>query len=220
MNTKVPFREDIARAILEGNSDETRSLAGLSLEAGLAPTEAVEPFIKAIRRAGDLFEEGEFFLPQLLLAAQAMQAALDVLFPESASDEAGGRNTKGKVLAGTVQGDIHEIGKNLVCALLSANGFEVVDLGADVALDRFVQETRQHNPDFLVLSALLTTTMVNQKNLIDLLVQQGLREDVKVMVGGAPVTAGWAREIGADGYAPDAARAVELALRLQEPGGE
>ena len=214
MNTKVPFREDIARAILEGNSDETRSLAGLSLEAGLAPTEAVEPFIKAIRRAGDLFEEGEFFLPQLLLAAQAMQAALDVLFPESASDEAGGRNSKGKVLAGTVQGDIHEIGKTLVATMLAANGFQVKDVGVDVAAEDFVTAVQETGANLVGLSALLTTTMLNQRKVIEALQEAGIRDQVKIMVGGAPVTQQWAREIGADGYAEDAVGSVAVAKQL------
>ncbi len=204
--------EEIARSILEGDARKAARLAEASLQKGRAPTEALDPFVRAIRHAGDLFDQGEFFLPQLLLSAQAMQAAMEVLFPPDQQRAAGG--FRGRVIAGTIQGDIHEIGKNLVCALLSANGFEVVDLGADVALDRFIAETKAQKPDFLVLSALLTTTMINQKKLIDLLIEQNLRHQVKVLVGGAPVTDSWAREIGADGYAPDAARAVETAIRL------
>jgi corrinoid protein of di/trimethylamine methyltransferase len=210
----TPTNDEIKQSILGGDADKAKTLAEASLATGMAPLEALEPFVSAIRHAGDLFDQGEFFLPQLLLAAQAMQAAMNVLFPE----DGGERNTlsKGKVVAGTIQGDIHEIGKNLVCALLSANGFDVIDLGADVHLDRFVAETQAQKPDFLVLSALLTTTMINQKKLIDLLTERGLREQVKVLVGGAPVTAAWAEEIGADGYAPDAARAVDVAVGLAE----
>lgn len=208
----IPTNDEINRSILNGDAEKAEALAQNSLGTGMEPLKALEPFVGAIRQAGDLFDQGEFFLPQLLLAAQAMQAAMNVLFPE----KSGGRNTftRGKVVAGTIQGDIHEIGKNLVCALLSANGFDVIDLGADVHLDRFLEETRAQKPDFLVLSALLTTTMINQKKLIDQLSEKGLRDQVKVLVGGAPVTAAWAEKIGADGYAPDAARAVDVAVNL------
>ena len=210
--TDKPSTETITQSILDGNTEVARTLAESCLQAGLEPLDALAPFVSSIRQAGNLFDQGEFFLPQLLLSAQAMQAAMSVLFPDKGEGSA--RISRGKVIAGTIQGDIHEIGKNLVCALLSANGFDVIDLGANVAMDRFVEETRNQRPDFLVLSALLTTTMVNQKNLIDMLKENGLRQDVKVLVGGAPVTKGWAKEIGADGWAPDAARAVDLAIGL------
>ena len=212
MKKTIPNSNKIRSAILEGNAATAEQLARASLDSGLDRLHALEPFIAAIRRAGDLFEEGEFFLPQLLMASSAMKAALGVIFPESSGEMAGMQ--RGTVVAGTVQGDIHEIGKNLVCALLAANGFHVVDLGGDVHLDRFVQQTQELKPDLLALSALLTTTMVNQKSLIDRLKEAGLRDRVKVMVGGAPVTKEWAKSIGADGYAPDAARAVDEALRL------
>lgn len=220
VNIVGPSPEDIARCILNGNAEGAQSLARASLQAGLEPVEAIEPFVQAIRRAGDLFAEGEFFLPQLLLAAGAMQAALGIFFPESGDDPDHHSLSRGTVVAGTVQGDIHEIGKNLVCALLSAHGFRVIDLGADVPHEKFLEATRQQKPDFLVLSALLTTTMIQQRNLIVRLVEQGLRDSVKVLVGGAPVTAQWARDIGADGYAPDAARAVKLAFHLLEESGD
>jgi corrinoid protein of di/trimethylamine methyltransferase len=208
----VPNPHKIRSAILEGDAATAEQLARASLDSGLDRLQALEPFIAAIRQAGDLFEEGEFFLPQLLMASNAMKAALGVIFPESGGEASG--LSRGTVIAGTVQGDIHEIGKNLVCALLAANSFHVVDLGGDVHLDRFVQQTQELKPDILAMSALLTTTMVNQKNLIDRLKEAGLRDRVKVMVGGAPVTKEWAKSIGADGYAPDAARAVDEALRL------
>jgi corrinoid protein of di/trimethylamine methyltransferase len=216
LNTNNLPQEDIKACILAGDAHKTRSLAEDALKAGHEPTEALQPFIEGIRHAGDLFDQGEFFLPQLLLAAQAMQAAMDVFFPEKSGADADKRISRGKIVAGTIQGDIHEIGKNLVCALMSAHGFDVVDLGADVSLERIVEETRQQKPDFLALSALLTTTMINQKHLIDRLTQEGIRDGVKILVGGAPVTSAWADEIGADGYAPDASRAVELAIRLIE----
>jgi len=209
----TPSAEIIARSILEGDAAQAAALARASLDSGLEPLQALTPFVAAIRHAGDLFEEGEFFLPQLLLASDAMKAALAVFFPDSGTEMAS-QFSRGTVIAGTVQGDIHEIGKNLVCALLSAHGFRVVDLGGDVHLDKFLEQARQIKPDLLALSALLTTTMIQQKNLIEKLKAAGMREHVKVMVGGAPVTADWAKSIGADGYAPDAARAVDEALRL------
>ncbi|MFH1733282.1 MAG: corrinoid protein [bacterium] len=210
----TPNPEEIKQAILDGNAELAASFATSSLQSGLEPLQALTPFIEAIRHAGYLFDQGEFFLPQLLMSAKAMQAAMDLLFPDKAAASA--HLSRGKVVAGTIQGDIHEIGKNLVCALLSANGFEVIDLGANVSLDRFIAATVDQKPDFLVLSALLTTTMVNQKKLIDMLTEQDLRKNVRVLVGGAPVTSDWAAEIGADGYAPDAARAVDLAVSLLE----
>jgi corrinoid protein of di/trimethylamine methyltransferase len=208
-----PNSDIVRQVILDGDAEQAAALAKQSLEAGLDPLQALEPFVAAIRHAGELFEEGDFFLPQLLLASNAMKAALGVLFPQS-GDEPDTRPTQGTVVAGTVQGDIHEIGKNLVCALLTAHGFRVVDLGGDVPLDKFVDQARQLNADLVALSALLTTTMIQQKNLIDKLESAGLRGKVKVMVGGAPVNAAWAKSIGADGYAPDAARAVDEAFRL------
>ena len=209
-----PSPDLIQQALLEGDTNKAADLAQQSLDSGLDPLAALEPFVAALRYAGELFEEGDFFLPQLLMASHAMKASLAVLFPESGNESGETRPTQGTVLAGTVQGDIHEIGKNLVCALLTAHGFNVVDLGGDVALDRFVEQTIHLKPDLLALSALLTTTMIQQKNLIDKLHQAGLRDQVRVMVGGAPVNSAWAQSIGADGYAPDAARAVDEAFRL------
>jgi len=212
LKKSIPNPNKIRSAILEGNEATAEQLAQACLDAGLSQLHALEPFIAAIRQAGNLFEEGDFFLPQLLMASKAMKAALSVIFPESGGEASGLQ--RGTVVAGTVQGDIHEIGKNLVCALFAANGFRVIDLGGDVPLDQFIQKTQELKPDLLALSALLTTTMINQKNLIEKLKASGLRDRVKVMVGGAPVTADWAKSIGADGYAPDAARAVDEALRL------
>lgn len=208
--------QNIETAVLNGEAATAASLAREMLAAGIPRLDALQPFIAAIRHAGDLFEQGDFFLPQLLLASNAMKAALDILFPRDSQETQG--IYQGTVLAGTVQGDIHEIGKNLVCALLTANGFRVVDLGGDVALDRFLEQIRTLKPDLLALSALLTTTMIQQKRMIELLEEADLRNRVKVMVGGAPVTSQWAQTIGADGYAPDAARAVDLAFSLMGKG--
>jgi corrinoid protein of di/trimethylamine methyltransferase len=204
--------ETIQSAVLNGEAETAAALAREMLTFGMERLDALQPFIAAIRHAGDLFEQGDFFLPQLLLASNAMKAALDVIFPRDAQEESG--IFQGTVLAGTVQGDIHEIGKNLVCALLTAHGFKVIDLGGDVALSRFLEQIRVLKPDLLALSALLTTTMIQQQRMIELLEEADLRKQVKVMVGGAPVTSQWAQSIGADGYAPDAARAVDLAFSL------
>jgi 5-methyltetrahydrofolate--homocysteine methyltransferase len=202
----------IRQMILDGDAEQAAELAKQSLEARLTPLAALEPFVSAIRHAGDLFEEGDFFLPQLLLASNAMKAVLEVIFPQSEGVD--DRPVQGTVLAGTVKGDIHEIGKNLVCALLTAHGFKVVDLGGNVAPEKFLEQAAVIKPDVIALSALLTTTMIQQKALIQKLEQAGLRKQIRVMVGGAPVTASWAQSIGADGYAPDAARAVDEAFRL------
>ncbi len=212
MTLQLPDPEFVRQSILEGNEEQAARAARTALDAGLSPLQVLEPFIAAIRHAGDLFEEGEFFLPQLLMASKAMKAAMEIIFPEGTERE--DSFSSGTVIAGTVQGDIHEIGKNLVCALLTAHGFKVVDLGGDVALDRFLAQVSALRPQIVALSALLTTTMIQQKNLIERLQQANLRGQVKVMVGGAPVTSDWAKSIGADGYAPDAARAVEEAFRL------
>ncbi len=159
---------------------------------------------------GELFERGEFFLPELVQGAEAMKAAVAVLQPTlDASSE--GRRTLGLAVAGTVAGDIHEIGKTIVCSMLSAAGFTVTDVGCDVAVDTFVDRVKELKPDLLLLSALLTTTMPNQRKTIEALKSAGVRDGVKVMIGGAPTTRAWADEIGADGYAEDAIEAVAVA---------
>jgi methylmalonyl-CoA mutase cobalamin-binding domain/chain len=170
-----------------------------------------------MQEVGAGFAAGDLFLPDMMLAARAMQRALGVLEPElkKAAIE---RTVAGRVVIGTVAGDIHEIGKNLVGMLLSTSGFEVHDLGVNVAPERFVEAVREHNADIVGLSALLTTTMTGQRTVIEALEAAGLRPPVKVMVGGAPVTGQWATDIGADGYSEDAMGAVELAKRLVGAG--
>ena len=156
---------------------------------------------------------GEFFLPELVQGAEAMKAAVAVLQP--ALDAYGsGRKALGIAVAGTVAGDIHEIGKTIVCSMLSAAGFTVTDVGCDVPVDTFIAKVKELNPDLLLLSALLTTTMPNQQKTIEALKEAGLRDSVKVMIGGAPTTRAWADEIGADGYSEDAIEAVTTAKGL------
>ncbi len=203
--------EGLRRAVLEGDDQAGVRFALAALENGLAPLEAIEGgLVPGIRRAGELWEEGEFFLPELVSAAQAMKGAMDVLRPALA--EAGGAPSAGRVVIGTVQGDIHDIGKTLVATMLSANGFVVCDEGADVPLERFLRRTREVDADLVCASALLTTTMAGQRALVDAVRREGLR--ARVMVGGAPASEEWSRRIGADGYADNAVAAVALARKL------
>jgi len=166
-----------------------------------------------VNYVGEQFAQGEMFLPDLVLAGEAMKAAVAVLEPEMARRGAE-RKMLGKVVLGTVAGDIHEIGKTLVGTMLASSGFQVYDLGVDVPIGTFVEKVRQVNADIVGLSALLTTTMARQRDVIEALDEAGLRPKVKVMVGGAPVTGSWADEIGADGYSEDAIGAVAVAKRL------
>ena len=204
----------MAKAIIDGEAEEAAALAQAGLTAGLAPGDILDQgFVKGIEEVGDLFAKGEFFLPELVQGAEAMKAAVAVLQP--AIDAAGGgRQTLGSAVAGTVAGDIHEIGKTIVCSMLSAAGFTVTDVGCDVPIESFVAKVQRALPDLLLLSALLTTTMPNQAKTIEALKEAGLREHVKVMIGGAPTTRAWADEIGADGYAEDAIEAVATAKSL------
>lgn len=201
----------LRRAVLECDDGAAQELAGQALAAGIPALEAVEGgLVPGIREAGRLWDEGEYFLPELVGAAGAMKAAMAVLQP--AIEAGGGGTTLGRVVIGTVQGDIHDIGKSLVGTLLGANGFTVSDEGADVPIDRFVARARELDADLVCASALLTTTMVQQRALIDALKTAGLR--ARVMVGGAPVTPEWAKEIGAAGFADNAVAAVAVARSL------
>ncbi|HLE61191.1 MAG TPA: corrinoid protein [Thermoanaerobaculaceae bacterium] len=201
----------LTRAVLEGDDRTVVVLARLALEAGLAPLETIEQgLVPGIRRAGELWEEGEYFLPELVSSAQAMKAAMELLQPALAKH--GGGRELGRVVIGTVHGDIHDIGKTLVGTLLAANGFSVSDEGADVPLERFVARARELDADLVCASALLTTTMAEQRELVGALRRAGLR--ARVMVGGAPASQEWAREIGAQGYADNAVAAVSVARRL------
>ena len=206
------------QAVIDGDSDAAEAAAKAAIAAGIPPLAANdEGFMAGMKEVGAGFAAGDLFLPDMMLAARAMQRALGVLEPEL---KAGAieRTVTGRVVIGTVAGDIHEIGKNLVGMLLSTSGFEVHDLGVNVAPERFVAAAREHRAHIVGLSALLTTTMTGQRTVIAALQEAGLRPGVKVMVGGAPVTSSWANEIGADGYSEDAIGAVELAKRLVGAG--
>ncbi len=206
----------LSLAVIEGEEDLALSLIKQGLEQGLDPLEIIkEGLTPGMDVVGEKFSCGEYFLPHLVMAGNTMQAALTWLEPAlKAGDMA--RETLGTVVLGTVAGDIHEIGKSLVGVMLTANGFIVHDLGVDVPVSKFVQAVRETGANLVGLSALLTTTMSIQRTVIEELAEAGLRDRVKVMVGGAPVNAQWAREIGADGYAEDAVGAVALARRLVE----
>ena len=206
------------QSIIDGDDEIAAQLAAEGLKAGLNPSIILDQgFVKGIEEVGDLFGRGEFFLPELVQGADAMKAAIAVLRPELDRTK-DGRKAVGVAVAGTVKGDIHEIGKTIVCSMLSAGGFELHDLGSDVPVDAFVEAVRDRKPDLLLLSALLTTTMPNQQRTIQALQDAGLRASVKVMIGGAPTTRAWAEEIGADGYSEDAIEAVATAKALLGQG--
>jgi 5-methyltetrahydrofolate--homocysteine methyltransferase len=195
-----------------GNAPKVKQLTQQALEEGVAPGEIISRYlIPAMAEVGDRFERNEYYVPELLIAARAMQGALAILKPLLTEGDV---KSSGKVVIGTVKGDLHDIGKNLVAMMLQGAGFDVVDLGVDVAPDRFVGAVRENQPHVVALSALLTTTMPSMKTTIEALRAAGLREQVKVVIGGAPVTQRYADEIGADGYAPDANSAVRRVREL------
>lgn len=202
------------QSVIDGDATASAALAEEALANGVPPLDAIERgFVPGLSHVGEQFGLGELFLPDMMLAARAMQKALTILEPEMARQSAV-RQVVGRVVIGTVKGDIHEIGKNLVGMMLSTSGFEVHDLGVDVAPDRFVEAAREHNADLIGVSALLTTTMAGQRTVVEALATAGLRPRVKVIVGGAPASESWAAEIGADGYSEDAIGAVALARKL------
>ena len=205
--------EKLAQSVIEGEPEDAEQLARQALADGVDPLTCInEGLTKGIQRVGELFASGEYFLPELIIGAEAMKKALAVLEPAMVGDQS--REVVGTVVLGTVEGDMHEIGKTLVGTMLTANGYKVIDLGVDLSADKFIGAVKENNADIVGASALLTTTMLQQGKIIDALEAAGLSDKVKVMVGGAPVTQSFAAEIGADGYAEDAISAVDLAFRL------
>ncbi len=202
------------QSVLKGDREGAIELARESLRRGLDVLDVIEKgFSRGVRRAGELWESGEYFLPELAFSAETMKAAVDVLRPTLLSHPSK-EKTKGVVVIGTIQGDIHDIGKTLVATMLAASGYRVIDLGADVPYDRFVTEAKSLDADLVCMSALLTTTMIGHNEVIQKLKDAGLRTRVKVLVGGAPTSEAWASEIGADGYADNAVEAVHVAEAL------
>lgn len=203
----------LSQAVEDGEPEDAAALAHQALELGLDPLTCInEGLTPGITRIGDSFSCGDAYLPDLILGGEAMKAALEILEPALMDNQE--RQVTGRVVLGTVKGDLHEIGKTLVGTMLTANGFQVTDLGIDQAAEDFIVAIKETRADIVGMSALLTTTMREQQTIIQALKDAGLRDQVKVMVGGAPVTQSWAEQIGADGYAEDAISAVDLAYRL------
>ena len=210
--------QKLAEAVIEGNPEQARVFADEALRLGVDPLKAIdEGLSKGVRVVGDRFEKGEMFLTDLIMGGEAVKAGLEVL--KAAMPKGHARIALGKILIGTVKEDIHAIGKDIVVSLLEASGFEVHDLGVEVPTEVYVEKTRELNPGLVGLSALMTITMPYQGEFIDALKTQGLRDMVKVAVGGAPTTDSWAREIGADVWAEDAVSAVKktkVALNVKD----
>ncbi|MFZ5591194.1 MAG: cobalamin B12-binding domain-containing protein [Bacillota bacterium] len=202
----------LADLVLKGDQPQVEQVTRQLLEAGEDPLQIInEGLIAGITEVGVRFKEGELFVPEMMRSAKAMKAGIEILKPAIAGSDI---PSAGKVVMGTVKGDLHDIGKNLVIMMLESSGFAVVDLGIDVPVEKFIAAVQEHRPQIVGMSALLTTTMPVMKQVIDALSRENLRENVKVLVGGAPVSAEFAREIGADGYAPDAASAAELCKQM------
>ena len=203
---------DLYTAILKGDLKLARTVTAQALEEGIAPQQIIDEYMaKAMREIGDRFEAGKAFVPELLMSARAMKGALDLIRPVLATSTA---VSLGRIVVGTVKGDLHDIGKNLVASMLEGSGFEVINLGVDVSADKFAASVKENNAQIVGLSALLTTTMDYMKDIIDKLEREGLRDRVKVMIGGAPITEAFALQIGADGYSDNANSAVVLAKKL------
>ncbi len=213
MQTEELFKE-MAQSITDGESEKAAELAKQSINLGIDPLEAINKgFVAGVNFVGDQFSCGNMFLPELVMAGEAMKSAVAVLEPEL-QKRGTQRQMLGKVVLCTVEGDIHEIGKTLVGTMLSATGFQVFDMGVDVPVMKVVEKAREVSADIVAMSALLTTTMVHQKDVIEALEDIGIRSKVKVMVGGAPVTQEWVKQIGADGYSEDAIGAARIAKQL------
>ena len=204
--------EDLAAYVISGNAPKTEELTIQALDDGLAPVDVLNGgLVAGMEVVGVKFKANEFYVPEVLIAARAMKAGMKHLKPRLAAT---GVQPVGRFVIGTVSGDLHDIGKNLVSMMMEGAGFEVIDLGVDVTPEKYIAAIKDHNVDVIGLSALLTTTMVNMKQVIEKLNDEGVRNKVKVVVGGAPLTQNFADEIGADGFAPDAASAVDLVKGL------
>jgi len=205
---------EIKKAVIAGDSEKAQALASNALKSGLDPLFVLEKgFTSALRVVGEMWAREEIFLTQAMMAAMAVKAAAELLEPEIRK-KGESQHSLGKVLIGTVAGDIHDIGKSIVATMLSAAGFEVIDVGVDVPTDTFFNKVQELKPDVLGLSALLTTTMNEQEVVINALKKANLRNNIKVIVGGAPVTEEWSKKIGADAYAEDAVQAVAKVKEL------
>lgn len=211
-DTSEVILDTLFEAILDGDRNQSVASVAAGLDAGIEPAVLLEDsMMAAMQEVGGRFERGEYFVPEMVLAARAMQKGLDVLRPHLKQDDV---PAQGRVLIGTVEGDMHDIGKNLVVMMLEGAGFQVQDLGVDVKPERFVEAVQTGTPDIIALSALLNTTVASMTKTIDALREAGLRDRVKVLVGGAPTSPSIAVSVGADAWAPDAASAVRSAQSL------
>jgi corrinoid protein of di/trimethylamine methyltransferase len=216
------MKEELLRSLMDAvtsyDVDAAVNLAEEALRAGVDPVDAIqEGLAKGVRIVGDRFATGEVFLTELMIAAEAMKQAMAVLEPAIPKRAKAAKRAVGKILIGTIEGDIHDIGKSIVGTMLTVAGFEVVDLGVDVSVKKFIEKTKEVEPDLIGMSALMTTTMIKMKDVIETLDADGLRKKVKVIVGGAPTSKERAEEIGADGHGGDAMEAVEVAKNLIAP---
>jgi 5-methyltetrahydrofolate--homocysteine methyltransferase len=204
--------QEVYSAVLNGNASEVKEKVQLALDNGTeAETILNSGLIAAMKEVGQLFEDGEYFVPEMLISARAMQSGMIILRPHLVAQDI---KPIGKVVIGTVKGDLHDIGKNLVSMMLEGSGFQIFDLGTDVSPEKFLDAINTHKPDIVGMSALLTTTMVNMEKTMQFLEENGVRKGVKVIIGGAPISQKYADDIGADGYAPDASQAAVIASRL------
>lgn len=221
VNAEMNLLEQIVQATVKGDEERCVALAQQVLDEGLNPVEAIqEGYSKAMVIVGDLFARMEYFLPDLMLSARAVNGAMQVLRPHLLQQGSGGG--QGTVVLGTIQGDLHDVGKNIVKIMLQASGFDVHDLGVDVSVRRFIEKAEEVDADIIAASAILTTTMAYMPDVGNLLTEMGIRDRFRIMLGGGPVTADWAEKVGADGYGENATDAVEVAKRLMQEkrGGE
>jgi 5-methyltetrahydrofolate--homocysteine methyltransferase len=208
--------QEVYSAVIDGNASEVKVKVQAALDNGIeAETVLNSGLIAAMKEVGQLFEDGEYFVPEMLISARAMQSGMTILRPILVAQDI---KPIGKVVIGTVKGDLHEIGKNLVSMMLEGSGFQIIDLGTDASPEKFLEAVNTHKPEIVGMSALLTTTMVNMEKTLQLLEANGVRKGLKVIIGGAPISQKYADEIGADGYAPDASQAVVLARQLVGAG--
>jgi methylmalonyl-CoA mutase cobalamin-binding domain/chain len=207
------MQEKLLKAIVEMREDEPLALAKEALDAGADPLEMVDLFRKAVEKVGDLHEKGEYFLPELMMTGEMMKQLAELTKDKISAESSSSGKKLGRVLIGTVKGDIHDIGKNIVTFMLDANGFEVKDLGVDISAEKFIEAINEFNPQIVGLSALLTLAFDPMKEIVEAFEKAGLRDKVKVMVGGAPVNEQICKYAGADGWGKDAVEAVSLAKK-------
>ncbi len=207
------MQEKLLKAIVEMREDEALAMAKEALDAGADPLEMVDLFRKAVEKVGDLYEKGEYFLPELMMTGEMMKQLAELTKDKICAESSSSGNKLGRVLIGTVKGDIHDIGKNIVTFMLDANGFEVKDLGVDIPAEKFIEAIKEFDPHIVGLSALLTLAFDPMKEIVEAIEKAGLRDKVKVMVGGAPVDDQICEYAGADGWGKDAVEAVSLAKK-------